>query len=625
MHRERFTDPGRRRGRAMARPLGWSVAAIAAVLASTGASVLALPAVPVPPENPMTEPKRVLGKILFWDEQLSPSLNMSCGTCHQPGIGGSDPRLAVNPGPDNLVSTPDDRVTSFGVIRSDASNEYIIDPVFGLNRQATPRSANSTINAAYAPSLFWDGRATSQFIDPETGQIAIVSGGALESQAVGPIVSAVEMGHEGLNWTQVRERLMRSQPLALSSNIPADVQAVLNASPKPDYPELFRRAFGDTDITAKRIAFAIATYERTLIADQTLFDRYQAGTATLTQQQQQGFNVMPGANCTTCHFANNLVWTDHSFRNVGLRPDAEDRGRGAITGNPADDGKFKVPTLRNVALKKTFMHNGQFTTLAQVMNFYAQAPLVNPAPPNRDPLMRNTGLSAANQAAVVTFLTQALVDPRVANQTFPFDRPTLYIDRATLQPVLIPGGAVIGTGGVASRFIADSPALIGNLDYRLGLETPGALVGAQAMLIVASQAPVGGVLTPDKVLPPVIVKGSLSTAGTATVKMPIRPGTYADGQEIYVQWIIPDANAPGGETRSDILKVKFFCSSFGCPPSCPADFSHDGQIMVNDLFAYLDAWFAVESSADIDGMVGVGVSDLFYFLDLWFAGFGTSC
>jgi len=128
----------------MARPLGWSVAAIAAVLASTGASVLALPAVPVPPENPMTEPKRVLGKILFWDEQLSPSLNMSCGTCHQPGIGGSDPRLAVNPGPDNLVSTPDDRVTSFGVIRSDASNEYIIDPVFGLNRQATPRSANST-------------------------------------------------------------------------------------------------------------------------------------------------------------------------------------------------------------------------------------------------------------------------------------------------------------------------------------------------------------------------------------------------------------------------------------------------------------------------------------------------
>lgn len=548
---------------------------------------------------------------------------MACGTCHQPGVAGTDPRIAIHPGLD-LLSTADDRRTSFGVVRSDAANEYIADALFLLKPQATPRAANSMINAAYAPTLFWDGRALGQFIDPQTGQVAIAAGGALESQAIGPIVSPVEMGHEGLDWSDLTARLTKMRPLETATSLPSDVNTALAGN--PDYPELFRRAFGDTNITARRVAFAIATYQRTLISDDSPFDRFQAGTGSLTPQQQQGFNAFFGANCSVCHFANNLTFTNHSFRNIGLRPNADDRGLGAITGNPADDGKFKTPTLRNAGLKRTFMHNGQFTTLEQVLAFYAAAPLVNPVPPNRDPLMTGTGLSASNQAAVVEFIRNALTDARVRNQTFPFDRPTLYIDRPADLPVLL-GGGVAGTGGTAPAIILDGPAFIGNLEYRVGVATSGALVGGSATLAVSSIAPVGGVLTPDYLLPAVPINGSASTAGAATVKWPIKPGTKTNGQTLYVQWLVPDAGAPGGggEARSEIARIRFFCSSRGCPQACPLDLDGSNDIGVADLFHFLDAWFVLDVAADFDGDLSVEVEDLFGYLDGWFASAGTNC
>src|SRR4051812_31959769 len=73
-----------------------------------------LPPVPQPVENPITEPKRVLGKILFFEEQISSSNTVSCATCHVTARGGADPRLARNPGPDGVLNTPDDRIASPG-------------------------------------------------------------------------------------------------------------------------------------------------------------------------------------------------------------------------------------------------------------------------------------------------------------------------------------------------------------------------------------------------------------------------------------------------------------------------------------------------------------------------------
>ena len=230
-------------------------------------AVGSLPPVPQPPENPITEAKRVLGKALFWDEQLSTSNVVSCGTCHVPSRAGADDRIARHPGIDGILNTPDDILGSPGVIRSDENNDYLPDRIFALQPQITNRSANSPINAGYAPSLFWDGRATSRFTDPQTGQVAIVSGGALESQAVQPPLSSVEMSHDDFDWTSLTDKLARVRPLDLATNIPADVASAL--ADQPDYPELFRRAFGDGAITTRRIAFALATYQRPLVSDQT--------------------------------------------------------------------------------------------------------------------------------------------------------------------------------------------------------------------------------------------------------------------------------------------------------------------------------------------------------------------
>ena len=88
----------------------------AGLVVGAGVAGAALPPVPVPPENPITESKRVLGKILFFEEQISTSNVVSCATCHVPASGGADPRVAAHPGLDGIVGTPDDIQGSPGVV-----------------------------------------------------------------------------------------------------------------------------------------------------------------------------------------------------------------------------------------------------------------------------------------------------------------------------------------------------------------------------------------------------------------------------------------------------------------------------------------------------------------------------
>ncbi len=379
-----------------------------------------LPPPPVPPENPVTETKRLLGKILFWDEQLSSDGTVACGTCHQPLAGSVDSRIGVHPGPDEAFGTPDDIIGSPAVVRATATGP-ILDPLFGDQVQVTGRSSMATINAAFVPEAFWDGRAGTTFVDPETGLISVPSGGALEFQAVGPILSDVEMAHEGRDWDDVRARLQSVVPLGTATDVPTDVRPVIDAL--PSYPALFQMAFGDPDITAERIAFAIATYERTLIADQTPWDAFVGGNpAAMTPQQVQGWNVFQGSPCSVCHTP--PFFTDHTFRNIGLRPVADDPGRQDVTGLVQDGGRFKVPTLRNVGLKQTFMHNGRLSSVQDAVLWY------RPGNPDRfvenlDPLLP-VPLPPPALNDVVDFLSNALTDPRVAAEQFPFDRPTLH-------------------------------------------------------------------------------------------------------------------------------------------------------------------------------------------------------
>ena len=144
-------------------------AVIPLVLVLSSYGLAQLPPVPVPTQNPITEEKRVLGKILFWDAQLSSDSTTACGTCHQPAVNGTDPRLGINPGLDGIFGTPDDKRASPGVIRAGANGDYVPDPLFDLDVQVTRRAAPPAMLGQYAPHLFWDGRATDEFVDPQGG------------------------------------------------------------------------------------------------------------------------------------------------------------------------------------------------------------------------------------------------------------------------------------------------------------------------------------------------------------------------------------------------------------------------------------------------------------------------
>ena len=185
------------------------------LLCSTALAQSILPPPPVPVGNSQTPEKALLGKALFWDEQLSSTHSVACGTCHVFSQGGADPRSpdALHPGPDNVFGTDDDRHGSPGVSRHDANGTLVASLGFGVQPQVTPRRAPTVINAAYARSLFLDGRADGVFRDPVTGAVVLASGGALESQIAGPPVSDVEMGHIGRTWTEIANELPTLTPL----------------------------------------------------------------------------------------------------------------------------------------------------------------------------------------------------------------------------------------------------------------------------------------------------------------------------------------------------------------------------------------------------------------------------
>lgn len=523
-----------------------ATAALTILLAAPAAAQL--PPVPVPPGNPITEPKRVLGKLLFFEEQLSSDDTMACATCHLPASGGADPRLGLDPGA--LPGPFDDVLGSPGVVRTDAANQFQPDAVFGLDEQTTGRTAPTPIGAGYAPLGFWDGRAESAFVDPETGLTSLPFAAALESQAVAPILSDVEMAHAGRTWDQVRSKLESARPLALATELPPDLAAALASD--PSYPDLFAAAFGSPTIDADRIGRALATYERTLIPDQTPFDAFVAGDpGALTPSQAAGLDAFNQTTCNVCHAG--PLFTDQSFRNVGLRPWQEDPGRMDVTGQFADRGKFKVPTLRNVGLKPRFMHNGRLTTLDDVLDFYVGSPQFPQFPANQDPLMDLIVVPPPARQQIVDFLANGLTDPRVAGELFPFDRPVLASERKAAELVdLGPGHP--GTAGVTPRWISVAPAVAGSPGFKLGLREarPGA-VGALAL--ATARAPGGATLldAPLYVAPAALVVGAAVVTtpgpdgfGHATAPLPIPGDPVLIGLPLVGQWFVLDPGASGG-------------------------------------------------------------------------------
>ncbi|MFT3745368.1 MAG: cytochrome c peroxidase [Pyrinomonadaceae bacterium] len=517
---------------------------------------------PVPPGNPVTASKTYLGKVLFWDEQLSSTRTVSCGSCHHSGNGGTDPRSATslvtstNPGPDQVFNTADDITGSAGVPVNNVDGTYTNSSV-GFNDQVTGRKSVSYINAGYAPVLFWDGRATGVFRDPVTNLTILNAGGALESQVLGPPVSDVEMSHAGRSWTDIAARMTDAKPLVLSPNIPA---ALNNWIGGRSYPELFQEAFGSPEVTPARIAMAIATFERSLYSDQAPIDLDAGGIAALTAQEQRGRNIFTTNGCNVCHAGNQF--TDNSFRYIGVRPQNDDTGHFQVTGNNNDRGEFRVPSLRNVELRKSFFHNGRFTSLDDVVAFYNRGGDFNA--PNKPGIIRPLGLNANQRADLVAFLRRPLTDPRVAAETERFDRPALYMESDRVPQSFGSGRA--GSSSIMPQIKAISPPLVGNPNFTVSLS--GAIGNAPATLIISETDP--GV---DTVIP---AGGSFAriTAttqntgpgnGWASVSIPIPNSSSVSGKTYYARWYVQDGGAPLGFSVTAAAKFTVFGTATATP------------------------------------------------------------
>jgi cytochrome c peroxidase len=529
------------------RCLLFAVSAVAAVASVAKATAQGLPPVPVPAGNPITPDKVLLGKALFYEEQMSATHTVACATCHVHNQGGgSDPRVtapgSVHPGFDGTFGTRDDVIGSRGVPGTEPDGHFRVTG-FRLADQVTGRRSMPVINAAFAASLFWDGRAGGTFRDPLTQAVVLTSNAALESQAVGPPMSDVEMAHFGQTWPDVVARLQAVRPLALASNIPAALAQFLAGR---SYGDLFQIAFGSPDVTPARIGMAIATYQRTLVSDQSPWDDFQRGnTNALTPQQNRGRQLFFSGltECSDCHGGPLLAI--NQFFYTGVTPQNEDLGRFLVTNNNNDRGRMRAPTLRNVALRSHFFHNGSARTLRDVVDFYARGGNFNA--PNKDPRVSGFNMSGADRDALVAFLG-AFTDPRVAAGLPPFDRPTLYseVNPGTQHY----GWGTPGSGGITPALIASAPPHTGHRTFAVGIDRGHG--GSPALLVLDGAGNSVGfslfgvdlflALSPATVLLPAVgMVGSGPGTGAASVVLPIPDLNHLRGVQVFAQWLVADA------------------------------------------------------------------------------------
>ncbi|MCG8600277.1 MAG: hypothetical protein MI807_09070 [Verrucomicrobiales bacterium] len=541
---------------------------------------------PAPAGNPVTIDKANLGKALFWDEQLSSTRTVSCGTCHQPVSGGSDPRSLVgttdHPGADGIFGTDDDVTGSPGVLKKTSAGLHELDDFFGIAEQVTGRYAPSAINAGYSNTLFWDGRATGRFVDPVSGQTVIANGAALESQALGPPTSDVEMAHAGRDWTKISSRIAHSVPLTLAPTVPSDLTTWINGR---DYAALFEAAFGSAGVTPARIAMAIATYERTLVSNQAPIDAFIGGNQNaLTAQEQLGLQVFNQSRCARCHGGNRF--TDDNFHYIGLRPQDEDLGRFEVTGNAGDRGQFKTPTLRNVELRGEYMHNGRLQSLEEVVEFYNRGGDFDA--PNKDNDVRPLNLTEAEKAALVAFLGRPLTDPRVAAETGLFSRPGLYAGSAG-EPAINDDG-VSYSGNPIPEVIAIEPSLAGSPDFTVALHSDFAV---RNMVLVIDDAPIasGGGTIPDEESVLMRYASTSDADGIATVPVAIPGGGALLTKTLYGKWFVTDGAGVAAESASfETVVLGETAAVIGSPQNLQSNFAADSVSLTWDSVSGADRY-----------------------------------
>lgn len=316
---------------------------------------------PVPADNPMTDAKVALGRQLFFDPRLSTTGAMSCASCH-------DPALAFTDGRPVAMGSTGER-----------------------HRRNTP----SIINAAYRPVLNW-----------ASPQVHL-----LEFQLLRPLFGTdpVEMGQAG-------------REAALLADLASDT----------GYARQFATAFPDdpTPLRLANITRAIAAFERSLVSAGSAYERFRLGgdATALPAQAQRGAELFFSDTlaCASCHAAStfNGLFTDGDrspvFANTGLYnigdagayPEGNE-GLFRFTDEPADMGRFRAPSLRNVTLTAPYMHDGSVATLAAVLDLYAaggrridEGPLAGDGRdnPHKDPRITGFALAPEDRDALLAFL-----------------------------------------------------------------------------------------------------------------------------------------------------------------------------------------------------------------------------
>jgi cytochrome c peroxidase len=293
------------------------------------ARTLGLPPVPVPAENSQTPEKVALGKTLFFDKRLSADGKISCANCHHP-----------------------DRAFTDGLSVAE-----------GIGNQRGTRNTPTLLNVVYFTSLFWDGRRTS-----------------LEEQAGDPFLNPIEHGFK------------------------AHDSLLLTIGSDPVYARRFKQTFGlgSTALKMDHVVRALAAFQRTLVAGNSPFDRYEYGgeKQALSDSAIRGLSIFRGrAKCQTCHTigGKDALFTDNRFHSLGIgfkrieqrlaeitmqvarkngkdldeavlsRQEISELGRFVATLKPSDIGRFKTPSLRNVAITAPYMHDGSVGTLEEAV------------------------------------------------------------------------------------------------------------------------------------------------------------------------------------------------------------------------------------------------------------------
>jgi cytochrome c peroxidase len=300
-----------------------------------------------------------LGRVLFYDKQLSINNSVACASCHKQAFGFADDK-PFSRGFENVLtkrnSMPIQNLSVFGEF-------FVVDE---------NRFIQSSI-------LFWDGRESS-----------------LSTMVMRPILNHIEMG--------------MSDMATLSQKIAA----------MPYYQPLFTKAFGSSEVSPEKIASALASFSQSIRSTETRFDRMMSlgESSIFSANELRGLQLFfTEYNCNSCHQVvspNGYATLGGGFADIGLGD--QDMGRGGFTKKLTDEGKFKIPSLRNVELTAPYMHDGRFQTLDEVLDHYSvgiqDTPNLDARLISTDGTPKRMNIPENDKLAIIAFL-KTLTDYKV--------------------------------------------------------------------------------------------------------------------------------------------------------------------------------------------------------------------